>query len=66
MCKRRNRLLIPFLDLSRIHNPLKAEMLEAISVLIDKNELVLGESVETFEMRNKSFSRNSNLFFDFK
>jgi len=41
--------MIPFLDLARIHDPLKAEMLGAIGVLIDKNEFVLGESVETFE-----------------
>lgn len=41
--------MIPFLDLSRIHRPLKDEILAAVSELIDKSEFVLGESVETFE-----------------
>lgn len=41
--------MIPFLDLARIHDPLKSEMLKAISILIDKNEFVLGESVVEFE-----------------
>ena len=39
--------MIPFLDLARIHDPLKAEMLGAIGVLIDKNEFVLGEHEQT-------------------
>lgn len=42
-------MMVPFLDLARIHQPLKQELLEAIGNLIDKSEFVLGESVEHFE-----------------
>lgn len=41
--------MIPYLDLSRIHQPIKEEILESIGGLIDKSEFVLGASVETFE-----------------
>ena len=41
--------MVPFLDLGRIHEPLRKELLEAIGVLIDRNEFVLGTSVSNFE-----------------
>jgi len=41
--------VIPFLDLNRIHRPLKEELLLAIEGLIDKSEFILGESVDAFE-----------------
>jgi dTDP-4-amino-4,6-dideoxygalactose transaminase len=40
---------VPFVDLSRIHAPLKAEILNRISSVIDRSAFVLGPDVEAFE-----------------
>jgi dTDP-4-amino-4,6-dideoxygalactose transaminase len=40
---------VPFMDLKRIHGPLKEEILARISSIIDRSAFVLGSEVEGFE-----------------
>ncbi len=40
---------VPFMDLGRVHKPLKPEFLEALTRAIDTNRFVLGEPVRKFE-----------------
>jgi dTDP-4-amino-4,6-dideoxygalactose transaminase len=40
---------VPFLDLNRIHAPLKDDILASIGEIIDNNSFVLGEPVSKFE-----------------
>jgi dTDP-4-amino-4,6-dideoxygalactose transaminase len=47
--------MIPFLDLSRIHLPLKQEFIESFGQLIDDSEFILGNSVEKFEQEFAQF-----------
>lgn len=44
---------VPFVDLSRIHAPLKKEITKALERIIDSNTFILGKEVDTFE---KEFS----------
>ena len=48
---------VPFNDLTRIHNPIKNEILESISKIIDKNNYILGEPVEIFENNFADFHK---------
>ncbi len=42
-------LLVPMLDLNRQYEPLRAELLDAISHVIDKQQFILGEAVDGLE-----------------
>jgi len=42
-------IAVPMLDLSRQYEPLRAELLDAIAHVIDKQQFILGESVSAFE-----------------
>ena len=44
-----SKMEVKFLDLTRIHNPLKQEIMQEIEKIIDKNSYILGEKVEEFE-----------------
>lgn len=44
-----NVMNVKFLDLNRIHEPIKQEILTEINKIIDKNSYILGEKVEEFE-----------------
>ena len=48
---------VPFNDLSRIHNPIKKNVLSKLNKTIDKNEFILSDSVKKFE---NAFSRYTN------
>jgi len=48
---------VPFNDLSRIHNPIKNNVLSKFSKVIDKNDFILNNDVNTFE---KNFSKYTN------
>ena len=41
--------MIPFLDLKRIHLPLRSEILERVGKIIDESDFVLGKTVLDFE-----------------
>ena len=45
---------VPFVDLSRIHDPLKKDLVKAFQQTIDSNKYVLGKEVDQFE---KEFTR---------
>jgi dTDP-4-amino-4,6-dideoxygalactose transaminase len=47
--KRAHAVHVPFLDLHAIHLPLRAEILSALEELIDRNEFVIGPTVDRFE-----------------
>lgn len=47
--KNNNKMNIKFLDLSRIHNPIRQEIMDEISKVIDTNSYILGNKVEEFE-----------------
>ena len=40
---------VPFNDLSRIHDPLKNNILDKFSKVIDRNDFILNNDVEIFE-----------------
>jgi dTDP-4-amino-4,6-dideoxygalactose transaminase len=40
---------VPFVDLSRIHSPIKADILRRLESIIDRSGFVLGKEVEEFE-----------------
>lgn len=40
---------VQFMDLNRIHNPIRGEINEALTKVIDKNSYILGEEVSNFE-----------------
>jgi dTDP-4-amino-4,6-dideoxygalactose transaminase len=44
---------VPFVDLSRIHTPIRKELDRAIASVLDSNSFILGKEVEQFE---KEFS----------
>lgn len=46
---------VPFLDLSRIHAPVKDDVLSRISSIIDRSAFVLGPEVAAFEKEFSSF-----------
>jgi dTDP-4-amino-4,6-dideoxygalactose transaminase len=46
---------IPYLDLSAQHAPIKNELMDAISAIIDANAFVLGPGVNAFERRFAEF-----------
>jgi dTDP-4-amino-4,6-dideoxygalactose transaminase len=46
---RLNTTPVPFVDLGRVHAPLKHELLEAVDALIERNEFVSGAAVTGFE-----------------
>lgn len=46
---------VPFADLTRIHSPLKEELLRKIGAIIDRSAFVLGPEVEAFEKDFASF-----------
>lgn len=46
---------VPFADLTRIHAPLKAEILNRLGSIIDRSAFVLGPEVEAFEKDFASF-----------
>src|SRR5437868_3672447 len=46
---------VPFTDLSRIHAPLKKEILNRIESVIDRSAFVLGPEVEQFEKEFAEF-----------
>ena len=46
---------VPFVDLTRIHAPLKAEILARIGTIIDQSAFVLGPDVEAFEKQFADF-----------
>ena len=48
---------VPFNDLSRIHDPLKNNVLNKFSKVIDKNDFILNNDVKIFE---KNFSKYTN------
>src|SRR4051812_23578048 len=50
-----NTTPVPFMDLSRIHQPLKEEMMRRISSIIDHSGFVLGPEVEAFEREFAGF-----------
>ncbi|MBM3232291.1 DegT/DnrJ/EryC1/StrS family aminotransferase [Candidatus Pacearchaeota archaeon] len=51
---------VPFLDLNRIHNPLKNEFVEKLTEHIDKNDFILGNPVEEFEKEFASYCGTSH------
>src|SRR4051812_9974795 len=46
---------VPFVDLTRLHAPLKADILARISSIIDRSAFVLGPEVEAFEKEFAAF-----------
>lgn len=42
-------VLIPYLDLERIHNEISAEIHKAVQKVVDRNWFILGEELELFE-----------------
>ncbi len=40
---------VPFMDLNRTHNPIRAEINKAVARVIDNNSYILGKEVEKFE-----------------
>ena len=40
---------VPFVDLNRVHNPLREELNQAINKVINDNSYILGKEVEEFE-----------------
>ena len=42
-------MIVPLLDLSAQHEPIRKDLLAAIECVIDKNNYILGEEVKTFE-----------------
>ena len=42
-------MIVPLLDLSAQHEPIRKDLLAAIECVIDKNSYILGEEVKTFE-----------------
>jgi len=46
---------VPFVDLSRIHKPIKTELLRKIETVVDSNAFILGEEVKQFETEFSSY-----------
>ena len=44
-----NRMNVPFIDLKRAHDPIRAELLEAFARTLDHGEFCLGSEVSDFE-----------------
>ena len=44
-----NPRFVPFVDLSRQHEPLRAELLAAMTAVADRGDYILGNSVVQFE-----------------
>src|SRR5690348_3836883 len=46
-----NSMKVPYINLGLQHQPIKAELLEAVSGLLDRGDFILGAEVATFEQR---------------
>ena len=44
-----DRVAVPFVDLNRMNEPIRAELLEAVSALVDSGAFVNGPAVGSFE-----------------
>lgn len=51
---------VPFMDLKRIHSPIKEEILARISSIIDRSAFILGSEVENFEKEFASYVGTSH------
>jgi dTDP-4-amino-4,6-dideoxygalactose transaminase len=51
-------MAVPFLDLSRQHQPIKRELLKAVEEVMDSNAFILGPTVAQFE---KNFAERMNV-----
>ena len=55
-----DRVAVPFVDLSRMNEPIRAELLEAVSALVDSGAFVNGPAVGSFEEAFASYCRTSD------
>ena len=60
MLEEQAAVAVPFLDLRVVHEPLLREILSALEELIDRNEFVIGPTVERFERAFATFCGTSS------
>ena len=54
------RIEVPFVDLNRMNEPIRAELLEAVSALVDSGAFVNGPAVGSFEDAFAAYCRTSD------
>ena len=54
------QITVPFVDLNRMNEPIRAELLQAISALVDSGAFVNGPAVGSFEQAFASYCRTSD------
>lgn len=55
-----DQMAVPFVDLNRLSEPIRGELMEAIAALIDSGAFVNGPAVATFEEAFASYCRTAN------
>src|SRR5215213_8863150 len=53
-------ITVPFVDLNRLNEPVRAEFLEAVSALVDSGAFVNGPAVGSFEQAFASYCRTAD------
>jgi dTDP-4-amino-4,6-dideoxygalactose transaminase len=56
----RDHLAVPFVDLNRLNEPIRAELLEAVAELVDSGAFVNGPAVVSFEQTFASYCRTAD------
>ena len=55
-----DRVAVPFVDLNRMNEPIRADLLEAVSALVDSGAFVNGPAVGSFEEAFASYCRTAD------
>ncbi len=56
----RDHVAVPFVDLNRLNEPIRAEMLEAVAALVDSGAFVNGPAVASFEQAFATYCRTAD------